>query len=233
MKADDIQRRGICQCCGRQQAVLATGLMSKHGYKVEEGWFDGICPGQRFAPMEISRAQADATIKAVRAECKSLRKRHADLKAGKVKPLMAKTGNKKPVEGKHRWEWPDETVPFAQAPEYYQEEAVQSAAWQALRRAEMGESFAADLERLADQYHGKPLVEVRREAGPEPIVKGEQRIGPSGNVLTASRTEGARVYWTMPRGDKVFKGWIGTQAWRRFPKVATAADSTTSTGEQP
>lgn len=33
------QTRGICQCCGREQAVLnGTGFMSQHGYTVKNGW---------------------------------------------------------------------------------------------------------------------------------------------------------------------------------------------------
>ena len=37
----EIQIRGNCQCCGKEQAVVG-GLMSKHGYTVENGWFSGV-----------------------------------------------------------------------------------------------------------------------------------------------------------------------------------------------
>lgn len=219
MKADDIQLRGICQCCGRQQAVIA-GRMSKHGYTVETGWFKGVCRGQNFEPMQISRAEADNTIRQVRADCKMLRQRAEDLTAGRIKPAEAKSGNKIKVEGKAQWAWPYEMVAFADAPKHYQTEAISGAAWQATSRADLGESFCNSLEKLANEYHGKPLVEVKRDAGPEPIAYGEQRTSTSGLVLTVTEILRGRVWWKSTRADgKTYNGWTGTQAFRKFPKV--------------
>ena len=207
------QLRGICQCCGRQQAVV-NGAMSKHGYTVEQGWFSGVCTGQHYAPMQISRDHADDIIASVRTECIDLRARAAGLKAGTIKPLMAKTGGKIEEAGVSRWKWKDEVVPFANATAHYQREAVQAEVWVAERRAQMGEDFATSLERMANEYHGKALDVVQREAGPAPILIGEKRQGK--RVLTVSSIEGARVYWTDAKG---FKGWTGTQAFRNMPLV--------------
>lgn len=207
------QIRGICQCCGREQAVV-NGTMSKHGYTVEQGWFSGVCTGQHYAPMQISRDHADSVIVSVRAECITLLGYVEALRTGKVTPLTAKSGKKIEEAGKPNWQWKDEMVAFALAPAHHQRDAVQAAAWNAQRRAEIGKSFADDLERLADEYHGKPLKEVAREDGPAPIRSGEKRKG--NTMLTCTSVEGARVYWVNERG---YKGWTGSQAWRRMALV--------------
>lgn len=214
-KSTDTQIRGICQCCGREQAVV-NGTMSKHGYTVQHGWFSGVCTGQHYAPMQISRDHADATVAAVREECVKLRQHIADLKVGKATPLTAKSGNKIKEAGVASWNWKDETVPFAEAQPHYQREAVQTAIWNAERRVQIGESFANDLEALADRYHGKDLTVVTKAQAPERIQPGEQRKTDGGALVTVSHVEGARVYWKNERG---FKGWTGTQAFRRFAKV--------------
>lgn len=47
--------RGTCQVCGRVQAVNAkTGMLAKHGYTVEWGWFEGTCRGSDHLPFEKS-----------------------------------------------------------------------------------------------------------------------------------------------------------------------------------
>src|SRR4051812_29014333 len=102
------QFRGHCQCCGRLQAVPGSS-MSKHGYEVKSrgqgGWFSGICQGERFAPIERERAQADAIVAAVRKECSELRARAAALRNGKLKPLEAKSGKSVEEAGVPRWKW--------------------------------------------------------------------------------------------------------------------------------
>lgn len=219
MSAERIQLRGHCQCCGRQQAVI-RGLMSKHGYEVKErgnyGWFQGICQGERFKPIEVDRAQADAIVKAVREECASLRVRAEALRSGEVKPAKAKSGKKVEQAGVPRWKWEDEMVPFSEAPAHYQREAVESAAWNAQRRSEIGGSFANGLEKLADEYHGKPLLEVKAEAGPAPIEPGERRVAQRG-VLIAGEVYRGMVHWKDERG---FKSKMSTRSWRALPMAA-------------
>jgi hypothetical protein len=214
-KTTNIQLRGICQCCGREQAVMG-GRMSKHGYEVKDGWFNGVCTGQHYEPMEVSREQADRIIREVEAECVELRQRAADLTRGKVRPLTAKSGKKAEVKGVPYYKWEDEMVPFAQAESWHQAEAVRSAVWNATRRAEIGECFAVGLGVLADKWHGQALREVVKAAPAEPIRQGEQRKAESGTILTVRYVEGARVYWATERGSQ---GWTGTQAFRKLVKV--------------
>lgn len=44
---------GECQICGRMQK-LPNGRLAAHGYTVEHGWFNGICPGSGGLPFEQS-----------------------------------------------------------------------------------------------------------------------------------------------------------------------------------
>jgi hypothetical protein len=221
MMADRIQLRGHCQCCGRQQAV-PHGRMSKHGYEVKDrghgGWFSGVCQGEHYAPIEVDRVQADSIIAAVRKECAKLRERAEALRSGKVKPAQAKSGNKIPDPAKRHWELEDEMVPFEQALEWHQREAIDSAAWQAQRRSEVGESFAHDLEKIANEYHGKPLIEVAADAGPAPISIGERRVAQRG-VLVANDVYRGMVHWKDERG---FVSKMSTRAWRALPLAPAA-----------
>jgi hypothetical protein len=206
------QIRGICQCCGREQAVVG-GFMSKHGYTVDHGWFEGVCQGQHYAPMEISRERADLTIEQVRADCRVLRVKADALRSRRISPASAKSG-KRTLTAKGDWDW--EIVAFSQAPAYYQQEAIDSEVYRAQRRAEIGEAFANQLESLANKWHGQPLREVAPAAPTPKITLGDQRISPTYGVITAVRIVGARVYWKTPAG---FGTSTSTQAWRKLPKA--------------
>ena len=54
---------GTCQCCGSTQK-LPNGVLSKHGYTVEHGWFNGVCPGAGHAPFEQSKDLVEQFIAA-------------------------------------------------------------------------------------------------------------------------------------------------------------------------
>lgn len=64
MKATHI---GECQICGRRQ-MLPGGVLSKHGYTVDHGFFSGICAGAHKLPFEKSCADIAAVMATVRAE---------------------------------------------------------------------------------------------------------------------------------------------------------------------
>lgn len=203
------QTRGICQVCGRDHAVV-RGTMSKHGYKVSEhGWFVGVCSGQRYQPMQIDRSVADATVKAVREDVVALRAKVEAMKAGKAHPAKVKTNKYDHAKREFEmveWEFADNGQRRA---------GLETAIWTTGNRANMGELIGERLEQLADKYHGQPLRVVPVESGPAPIVLGDRRQGANG-VLVCVDVRGARVYWKNERG---YKGWTGTQAWRKM-KVA-------------
>lgn len=214
-EAPRMQLRGNCQCCGREQAVV-RGTMSKHGYEVKDGWFQGVCTGQNHPPLQRERDHADSIVQSVLEDCRELRAKAQALREGRIQPKLAKSGNKLPAAaGAPYWKREDEMVPFQDAPPSFQKEAVDSAAWSAQRRAEIGESFAQMLAKAADLHHGQPLRQVPLEAPAAPIQAGEQRRAPRG-LLTARYQDGAMVHWVDARG---FRGKTASRSWRALPQV--------------
>lgn len=201
------QLRGICQCCGRQQAVV-RGNMSKHGYTVENGWFRGVCSGDMHKPVEKDRSVLDAVVKSVRADCVALAEKVETWKAGTAHPEKVRTGNL--VNGK------EVLISWEEANELQRRKGLERAIYGTESRIRAGRSFADTMERIGDQYHGQPLVEVEIKDAPAPVQVGEKKQGAK-RVLTVYRVQGARVYH---KDDAGFKGWTGIQAWRKLPDVA-------------
>ena len=142
------QIRGNCQCCGRQQAVIG-GVMSKHGYTVEQGWFNGVCSGRNHAPIQVSRAVTDKIIADINAEVPELIAKADKVKAGEITPKTVKTFRK-------------EEIPFEQGNLREQNAARTSLEWAYRNRARSGKDFAESMAKVADKYHGQPLVKVAK-----------------------------------------------------------------------
>lgn len=196
------QLRGHCPCCGREQAVLASGRMSKHGYTVEHHWFHGVCNGERHPPMELDNTVAPAIVADVRAEVTNLLKLADDLSAGRVAPVTVLRGSfRKP-----------EAIPFAAAAAWEQRQAVRDAISTAKHRAAVGIAFADQLQSIQEQVFGQPLREVEKAPPPARPTVGERRKLDNGVVVVATRVEGQRVYWS--REDNARRGWTGLQSWR-------------------
>lgn len=54
---------GICQACGRRQAVhINTGNIAKHGYTTDYGFFNGTCGGSDHLPLELDTAVNIAVV---------------------------------------------------------------------------------------------------------------------------------------------------------------------------
>jgi len=145
------QIRGNCQCCGRLQAVR-NGHMSKHGYKVQGGWFSGVCNGEFYAPMQVSRTQTDKIVSDIYAEIPKLIEKAEQVKAGNIKPeFIVKGRYDKKVK-----------IPFAEAATYEQRNAIDSLEWSLRNRASAGKSFAESLTAIANENHGKELLVVTK-----------------------------------------------------------------------
>jgi len=142
------QIRGNCQCCGRQQAVIG-GLMSKHGYTVEQGWFNGVCSGRNHAPIQVSRVVTDQIIASINAEIPELIAKAEKVLAGEITPKTVKVFRK-------------QEIPFEQGDRRQQSEARTALEWAYRNRARAGKNFADEMAKIADKYHGQPLVEVSR-----------------------------------------------------------------------
>jgi hypothetical protein len=199
------QLRGNCQCCGRQQAVLGTGRISKHGYTVENHWFSGVCSGEHHAPLQKDRTEADRIVAAVRAECDELEQLANAYKVGIAHPARIDKPSYRRGE--------DPTIAWEDAAEWQQKDGIKSAIYRLESRANGGRGFADMLEQLANGRHGQPLVEAQVETSPAPIQYGEKRKAPNGKVLKVVKLVGQRVYWKDERG---FGSWTGSSAWRRY-----------------
>lgn len=78
--------RGHCQICGRLQAAHnVSNTLAKHGYTVDFGFFNGVCPGAEHLPFEKScdlippiAARLDDSAIALRQQAASIR----EFKAG-------------------------------------------------------------------------------------------------------------------------------------------------------
>ena len=176
MNKANIQIRGNCQCCGNDQAVV-RGYSSKHGYTVDNGWFNGVCSGQNYEPIQVSRVQADRVVESVRLSVAKLEKELAAVEAGTVTPKSAVFGY-----GKNR-----NAIPFEIATLKQKEDAVFSLKHGLTHRIRDGKDFANHLEQVANKYHGQPLREINLDV-PVGIVVGSS-VKVHGSVVTVTKIE--------------------------------------------
>lgn len=110
-------------------------------------------------------------------------------------------------------------VPWLEATEYQRELEIERQVSESERRARAGRDFVAFLKEVIEQFHGKPLIEVEREQGPEPIQRGERRIlvrqDGTRYALKAADILRGRVFYHHENGRRA---WMGMQAWRRLEK---------------
>jgi hypothetical protein len=233
-----IQLRGNCQCCGRLQAVRekgrTAGQSSLHGYEVKGGWFQGVCQGNKYQPMQIERVFTDSLIRSVRADVDRLEADLLKVQAGDLIPTTCQTSNMisydsiTKVHVKHDPKlatWEKVTIPFKDGDKEEQEAAVKSLIWSMKQRIRAGTDFANDMEALVNKVHGTPLIENKIGDGPAPIVSGEQRLlNDKGLVGTVNYTEKGRVYYHYVRAGsdgllRKHSSWQGSASWRRLPLV--------------
>lgn len=208
MQTVQIQTRGICQCCGREQAIV-NGKMAKHGYTVECGWFQGVCAGKNFAPMQVSRTETDSMVAQVRKEVAEFIAQADRVASGDLKPTTIVRSPR----------FKKEVVAFADAQPWEQTEAVKNMEFTFRRNAEMGVDFANMMEKIANEFHGKELVKVEKKPAAEFIMPRDQKVDAQGNICTCTSVEGARVYFKFDKNGKTYKTWIGSQAWRKLASV--------------
>lgn len=211
-----IQQRGICQCCGRQQAVMASGYMSKHGYTVQDGWFSGVCTGQNYAPMQHSIAQVEVICAMVQTQVDELRARADKMAKGEIHPDTVSTGRF--VYSQEARRNVAETVAWADAKAYQQVEEVNRLVWGMQSRANAGSQWIRNMQDLAARTHGQPLVEVKMdaEAGPAPVKAGDKKEL-HGRTIVAQRVQGGNVFVQLREG---FTTKFSTRKWRSFKDVA-------------
>jgi hypothetical protein len=74
---------GECQICGNTQA-LPSGLLSKHGYTVNWGFFHGVCSGHGKQPFELSCDDIALVVEQVRAQLAKTQAERHELLTGPV-----------------------------------------------------------------------------------------------------------------------------------------------------
>lgn len=212
----EIQIRGNCQCCGREQAVVG-GLMSKHGYTVQNGWFQGVCSGNHYQPMQVSRKETDSIVAEIRAEIPKLLELADQYESGIKTPEFV---NKKVLSMELR-KWIEVKVPFAEAGIVDQKSTVSQIVWGYKNRANAGKSFADELESIANKVHGTPLLEVAKKEIVAICVGDKKKSQETGSIYTCFKIDGARVYWSATRASdgKEMRSWMGSQAWRKLETV--------------
>jgi hypothetical protein len=212
MQANKIQMRGHCQVCGGQQAVVRGG-MSKHGYTVKQGWFEGVCTGEHQAPVEESREHLDLTCAKINEQVAKINARIENLRSGVEQPSELPIWNYR--TGKY------DMIPAAELSDLKRKDGLQTMIWRLESRAEAGCSHVKNLTTIADTFHGKPLIEVDVQANkPEPIVCGERRVNKCNRTLTCAQVDGARIYYTgLDYQGRPFKGWTGSRSWRAMSRA--------------
>jgi hypothetical protein len=191
---------GTCQVCGRAQA-LPGGKLAKHGYEVAGfGYFHGVCSGADHLPLEQSRAVADQVAAELREHAASQRAAVARVDAGTLLPASAKNGKRESIPHPRiagMQTSRDVLVPFAEAPECYQREAVQALRYSLESSARSAEQYAAGIVERANAITGKREITPRasdsdrKSIGPGTVVR---LYGASGYDVTVARIE-TRTAW--------------------------------------
>jgi hypothetical protein len=209
------QLRGNCQCCGRQQAVV-RGSMSKHGYTVDLGWFNGVCSGNRHAPLQVSRATTDSIIAQIGVDVAALLEQAAALKAGTTHPERVRVVPLKyqRINGVREYV----TTSWDEANDYARIDAVRSEVYARESRARAGISQASFLSQLADEVHGTKLIVVEMAEAASPIRIGDKKVI-GGFTCVCTSVERARVNYNLLKHGGTYRGWIGIQSWRKLAAV--------------
>jgi hypothetical protein len=216
MTTSKTQTRGHCQRCGRVQAVTAHGQLAKHGYTVKDrgsyGYFAGTCSGSGFQPIEVSRILADSLVVQAHQDAVAHTDNARALKAGTAHPLQVQ-GNWDFVKREYAM------IPFADADEYRQKEAIRSAIFREEQRASMAAEWAARHAALILRVHGQALQVVAKSDGPAPIAFDEKRVSKRG-VLTVRYVHRGDVRFNTAEGKQ---GSMSTRSWRLLPLITPEA----------
>jgi hypothetical protein len=136
---------------------MIDGVLAKHGYTVDWGFFNGVCSGAHDKPLEHDHSHTDAIIKVLReVEAVNADKRAADLKSGAVEPTFYRRGK---WDGrKCRFEQIECTR--AELSDYDAQQAILGAIHRAESKARHARSHASMLEKLIETRFGQPLYPV-------------------------------------------------------------------------
>jgi hypothetical protein len=173
--------KGTCQACGRQQAHQLNGLIAKHGYTVDWGFFNGICQGADAKPLELDHSLTDAIIIALRRDADLSDKRAADLTSGTIEPKFFKRvrNEKQRTYGQRNYQqYIDTECTRAELTDDVVAQQIRFAIHHAESKARNMRSHAGMLVKLIDARFGQPLIAVNHEERKELLAVGARvRIG--------------------------------------------------------
>jgi hypothetical protein len=187
------EHRGHCQACGSVQVVLADiQWIAQHGYRVAGfGYFQGVCPGSRYRPLELERAHTDSIVAMMRRDADKADERARQLRNGERRPMTVRAldarGNPlytKNADGKRVNQmktWQEASSPERDAQVMY--EIVNAQGFACNARAQ-----ATDLALLATRVHGTALI--NRDA--EELARVAVRKAKSAPIEGAYRTKAAQ-----------------------------------------
>jgi len=212
-KNDNVQLRGNCCHCGRDQAVVGN-VMADHGYTLEHHWRQGACSGSRDKPMQGNPLLALDVQDALR----KLADKHAAMVFEAPDKVMVKRA---------RHDKEAEYKGWAELAE--RDQKAYRANWEAKRDFIVRDirGVAEYLQKLAAVACYEPLREVLRKADPVPIRPGDRKLrhsdqygqGMQPPILTVKYVDRGRVHWVSDNGKS---GWTGTQAWRKWADAPAA-----------
>jgi len=183
---------GTCQICGSLQA-LPSDVLSKHGYTVDHGYFNGVCIGQGHQPLELDRAFADEIAAELLVNARNHDKDAVAVLAGELLPMRAWNGEYRTFipEGKRLKQSERVMVAYAEAPEQYQREAVAALHQLHVNRAVSARNTSKAITTNANRVHGKQALQPRSDEGKREIVAGSvvHLYGKDGYDVTVLRVE--------------------------------------------
>lgn len=156
---------GICQACGRRQAVhVITGMIAKHGYTTEYGFFNGTCGGSDHLPLELD---TKVNVETIASLIKWAARQEIFAEAEMATIPIEVSSEERDAYGRRK-----KMIIQVGAEEYSArhecygrfEDAVERVRYRFRRAAEIARADAADLERLRNKVHGQPLQERAVEA---------------------------------------------------------------------
>jgi hypothetical protein len=208
-----IQLRGHCPICGSVQAVT-RGTMAKHGYTVQDGWFQGACPGDRFGSLETDRKPTDDMNISILKDVEGLRERLAKVQTGQIHPEKVRKSDRMIDRNVF--------IPWEEADQYQQEKARKVLEWNISGRIKAGQQHVQAMSALAEKVHGQDHQEHKISKLPKPSIQVGDLVKVSGKEVTVSRIDIARAEGVGPslNGqyiDHVF--WVGSNGnTYKYPK---------------
>lgn len=152
-----------CQACGRIQAVhIKTGMIAKHGYTTDYGFFNGTCGGSDHLPLQIDTAINVGTVKAMN----DFAAKQEAIAAGDITKVAVEVGSKyvgsrRVVEKKMM----DRAEFFATQPRYSDfDRSVEMMRHSLRRSAEIIRKDAEQLDALRGKVFGTAMIERAVEA---------------------------------------------------------------------